>query len=416
MTGHDSFDAALVSWLEDEAEAPIPAGVLDHALVAIESRRPRPEGLAVFGSRWIHSPSAAVALREGWRISVPVHRWRPVVLLLLILALIGAAVLIGSGPVQHLPVLGRLAYGLEGDIYLADWDGRNPVRIVDGLPGVGPGVCDSYWGEGSMWSPDGRHFAYRSAWDDVCAGTVYIGDPEGHTVASFPGTGWLVSWSPDSTRVVTWVGEQIGIYGLDGVRQALLTVPIGFMAPGDHDPVWSPDGTSLVVPHGGEVPLDGGKPFHLPSDDPLSKWQAAYSPDGSHAAYLASPSGSLSIAAADGSEARVIFSEESVESFVWSPTGDRIALCGADRDGRGARGTLRLVDVTSGTVTTLAGAGETDTFGVIRFSPEGNRILFARTDSANSHSLWSVRTDGSDPQLLVAGTDWGDWQWRQPGS
>ena len=67
------------------------------------------------------------------------------------------------------------------------------------------------------------------------AGTVMISDPEGNVVASFPGEGWLaISWSPDSTRVAVWVswGETIGVYGLDGVRQTMLTVPPGWMADG----------------------------------------------------------------------------------------------------------------------------------------------------------------------------------------
>ncbi len=32
--------------------------------------------------------------------------------------------------------LGRLAFGLNGDIYVADGDGGNRVRIADGAPGV----------------------------------------------------------------------------------------------------------------------------------------------------------------------------------------------------------------------------------------------------------------------------------------
>ena len=77
------------------------------------------------------------------------------------------------------------------------------------------------------------------------AGNVYVSDPSGHTVASFPGAGWLVSWSPDSTRVAAWVDldKTIGIYGVDGARQALLTMPPGCPLPGDYDPIWSPDGT-----------------------------------------------------------------------------------------------------------------------------------------------------------------------------
>ena len=74
-----------------------------------------------------------------------------------------------------------------------------------------------------MWSPDGRYLAYRH---NYCQGAqelqeVTISDPEGNLVASFPGEGWLISWSPDSTRVAVWVrwGKTIGVYGIDGVRQ-----------------------------------------------------------------------------------------------------------------------------------------------------------------------------------------------------
>ena len=33
-----------------------------------------------------------------------------------------------------------LAYALDGDIFVADWDGQNPVRIADGLPGGKSGL------------------------------------------------------------------------------------------------------------------------------------------------------------------------------------------------------------------------------------------------------------------------------------
>ena len=64
----------------------------------------------------------------------------------------------GPGPtVQALGSLGRLAYGIDGDIYVADADGSNPVRIADGAPA--PGNCGGYGG--GVWSPDGRYLAYR---------------------------------------------------------------------------------------------------------------------------------------------------------------------------------------------------------------------------------------------------------------
>ena len=67
-----------------------------------------------------------------------------------------------------------------------------------------------------------------------------------------------------------------------------------------------------------------------------------------------------------------------------------------------------MVDVASGTVTLLVSASGTGMVQLIGFSPDGDLILFSRTDANNASSLWSVRADGSDPQLLVSGTGWGD--------
>lgn len=314
--------------------------------------------------------------------------------------------------------LGALAYFLDGDLYVADWNGANPVRIVNGRPGTG-GCTDEFWAEGTIWSPDGRYLAARHAtkcqdglsewWDAV------IIDPEGEVLASIPSEGWLISWSPDSTRVAVWItwGETIGIYGLDGARQGLLTLPPGLMAGGDFDPVWSSDGGSLLVPHGVEIPLNGSTPRQLPLVDPRSQ-DAAYSPDGSRVAYVdrVDHVGSLVVAAADGSDAREVIAPW-VQRPVWSPTGDRIAFMYSERGGL-ASTELRVLEVATSEVTSLvaAGGGSDPFLGVIEFSPEGDRILFLRTDDRDrgTSSLWSINADGSDPRRLVTGPVWGDWQ------
>ena len=46
--------------------------------------------------------------------------------------------------------LGALAYAVDGDIYLADPDGANAVRIADGHPADDCGGIDEYWGELSL--------------------------------------------------------------------------------------------------------------------------------------------------------------------------------------------------------------------------------------------------------------------------
>jgi Tol biopolymer transport system component len=310
--------------------------------------------------------------------------------------------------------VGALAYAVEGDIFVAEWDGSNPVQIADGRP---PGDCGtSSMGEyfvaaGPIWSPDGRYLAYRhndceassDAWWDVV-----ISDPQGNVVTSFPGEGWGIPWSPDSTRVAVWDSWDegtIGVYGLDGVRQTLLTPDVRW---GEADPVWSPDGESLLLGFDIEIPLDGSPPRELPGADLRgSQYPATLSPDGSRIAY--SSRGSLVVAEADGSHPEKVFGD-GAWSLVWSPTGDRIAFTSGDAT------ELRLLDVGTGRVTLLTETDGSDVLSVMAggafdFSPEGDQILFSRTKDRGRgvSSLWSVNADGSELRRLVAGTAWGDW-------
>ena len=430
MTDRDDFDRTLAGWFEAEALAPATAGDLDRVLDLTRRRSPRPGWLAGSGSHRVGEARAVDSSsfpRLGWR-------WSTALLLLAIAGLVGGAILVGALSIQPSPLptgrLGHLAYALDGDIYVADWDGSNPVRIADGLPapaGGGP-VCGDFRGEGPMWSPDGRHLAFRSSWDDSCHGTgdgkVYVGDSEGHVVSSFPGTGWRVAWSPDSTRVATWLelGMTIGVYGLDGTRQALLTLPPGYGPGRDEDPDWSPDGESLLIslnpggPNGAprrtwELPIDGRTPQPVPADDPRSHWGAAYSRDGAYMAFK--EAGFVYVAAADGTQQRLLAHAGNHRppegSILWSPTGDRVAFSWRS-DAPGTVDNLRVMEVTSGNSLELVDGIQ---LAPLRFSPEGDRILYWQTDHDDVPSVLSVSADGSDRQILVTGTDWGDWQWQR---
>jgi Tol biopolymer transport system component len=352
------------------------------------------------------------------------------------LAMAGAA-LVGSGIIRVPDLSGgsvaRLAYGLDGDIYVADWDGTDPVRIADGVPPDGDRACGSFGVEGSMWSPDGRYLAYRvNHWgdltgDDGCGpGTVHIVDAEGNPVATVAGTGWIVSWSPDSTRFATWIDlyQSIGIYGIDGERQALLLPGRGVR--GDFDPMWSPDGTAVLLPLATdlddqlgsvsevwELPIDGAAPRRLPDEDPRSHWTFRFSPDGSQVAFV-DDMGALVRAAADGSGSRVVATGlVPYLNPVWSPEGDRIAFSwhsGSPHE-LGPGHEVRVVEVASGVVTSLATDRGAVWLFVLGFSPEGDRVLFASsTDAPGADAIWSAKADGSGTQRLLSGTHWGDWR------
>ena len=317
-----------------------------------------------------------------------------------------------NAPVDQPPepapaALGSLAYGVDGDIYVADGDGSNPARIADGRPPSECGDREEFWGEGQIWSPDGRYLAYRRtdcAAPDSPWWKVVVSDTQGNTVAEFPGDGWDISWSPDSTRVAVWVDlfETIGIYGVDGERRALLTVPPGWQPSGDYDPVWLPDGESLMV-NSLRVPI--GESVEPSSAVRRPEW--AYSSDESRVAY--STKKSLVVAEADGSNPQEVFDDFAYDAL-WSPNGDQIAFISFVATPHMSDGHLRLLDLATGKSTLLAEADRSYQFEIIDFSPEGDRILYSTSALRNGvSSLWSINVDGSDRRRLVAGTVWGDW-------
>ena len=411
MKQHNDFDRSLARWFHADAQPVATGDVLERALRATRRRRPRPTLFAVLGSHWIGDGAGASARtstigRTGVRASMA--------LLLLVLASVAGAVLVGAPLLEPAPGVGRLghlAYVLEDGLYVAEWDGGNHRQIVSPsqLPGNVPKGCREFWG-GPTWSPDGRYLAIRTFWDDPCSGFILITDAEGSTLTTIPATGWSIEWSPDSSRIVTWVAlsETIGIYGTDGGRQRLLPAPRHLMSSGDHDPSWTPDGAAALLPRAVVVPLDGTAPY---VDRRLSfPSRPRVSPDGT---MIASGDGeSIVVAATDGSSRRVLDSiaPSPIWQVLWSPTGDRIAFQSFDSS-------AGIADVATGTTISLRLPGGEAPVDVIRFSPEGDRILLRGSEAADGRSsLWSVQANGSGARELVGATDGGDWQWLPPGS
>ena len=277
---------------------------------------------------------------------------------------------------------GTLAYVLDdGDVYVADPDGSNAVKIANGLSDEDCASTDgfSYWVEGSMWSPDGRYLAYRRVdcsseapgTTDQNWGDVVISDAAGNVLATFPADGWDIGWSPDSSRVAVWdtLDETVGVYGVDGTRHALVTMPSWWQPSGDHDPAWLRDGTLAVDDV--EIPPDGGAAKRLDLAR-FNEWRDDFL--ATIGQRVDSPDGSLTV--------HVVGRSLMIE--------------------RSGSALTRLLTVERGT-----------SLGIIGFSPQGDRILFSRDEDYQGEGprreLWSVGVDGSNDRLVVAGTIDGDW-------
>jgi len=294
---------------------------------------------------------------------------------------------------------GTLAYELDGDMYLADPDGSHAVKIAAaGVPDEG---CAGTFGyEFPTWSPDGRYLAFQRDCSSSGPSAVVITHPDGTVVAEFPANRYSgLAWSPDSTRVAVWEtpSRAIGVYGVDGARQASLASPLTRTpAEGVIGPLWKPDGSALLVgdaPSSLKVlPLDGSPAHELSGGLPIA------SPDGTHVAVIADDS--TVITDADGAPVSEV--DVSLHDVVWSPAGDRFAS-------ETRRGKLVVVDAASGRMTVLPGSVN----GVQGFSPQGDRILYAKLErhgGAFYNSLYSIGVDGSDRRLLVDGSMHGQWR------
>lgn len=117
------------------------------------------------------------------------------------------------------------------DIYRMNADGTNVRRIF------------KKWADRSnpVWSPEGRQIAYFR--EDEQA--IYIADIDGANEKRLV-NGWHPTWSPDGTEIAfVSLAEGFGIHVIDlktGVERVLVPMEGEFL----HEPVWSPDGTKIA--------------------------------------------------------------------------------------------------------------------------------------------------------------------------
>jgi len=187
-------------------------------------------------------------------------------------------------------------YTAYGEIMRSDLDGTNLVRLRES-------------GGDPRWSHDGSRIAFLATGDQ---GTrqVFVMDSDGSDVKqlTFDATnaaGSAPTWSPDDSTIVYTTSQTVNTPTESIITQSIRTVPATGGAPTTiiestesrfSDPVYSPDGTSIVYVEGTSIlrslPLSGAT-----GDDPLgdvltsahsieSIYRPSWSPDGTKLAFL----------------------------------------------------------------------------------------------------------------------------------
>jgi Tol biopolymer transport system component len=308
------------------------------------------------------------------------------------------------GPFAWAPAAERLAYVANGELRAINADGTDPATLVpQSLPDRDPGQVGHI-----TWSPDGAWIPYEWVEKPLDQPLTYEGlwkvSSNGRQRAELyasgapeKGVALLAGWSFDGQSIFFWQGDILSasllsdgpaFYSLpaDGgepiERVDSVLVHDDFVAP-------APQGGCLAVAAGSGratwtnkrvavVKADGGALTWL-TDESVTAFSPAWSPDGVHLAYVAMPDrGDL----VGGEDARLGM----MERRIWvinaqgKPQPQQLTDDPAYRDERPL------------------------------WSADGSHLLFARMDAEGPASLWLIPAEGGDPRQVV--DELGPWPSR----
>ncbi|MGE0132973.1 MAG: protein kinase [Blastocatellales bacterium] len=319
-------------------------------------------------------------------------------------------------------------------------DGNQIAFIWDGGDGARErGVYVKLIGEGAplrvasnpgfqlAWSPDGRSVAFDRAGND---GGIFTAPATGGPERRLTELGGSFAWAPDQKTLAVarrnspQEPSSIVLVTLEtGATRKLTNPPAGSV--GDQSPVFSPDGQKLAFLRSpgtqvGDiyvVPITGGEPQRLTSDNLYLSGGLAWTTDGREIVFSSTRGGLPTlwrVQAAGGKLRRVMGIGEYALQPTVARTGDRLAYLYRKTDTNiwRAPGPLSTSPTTEPTRLVASTREEYSP----QFSPDGNRIAFV-SDSSGSREIWVCDSDGSHPVQLTnfGGSHTGSPRWSPDG-
>lgn len=297
-----------------------------------------------------------------------------------------------------------------GDLYVIQPDGKGRRKLASGEL-LQPVAFSAQFGSGPdfyswpVWSPDGNllaSFRFFSG-EETRTDALYIFDVTTSQVLNAykePGLQPIYAyWAPNSQQLAVLLGGpgpvfSLGLWPLSG-SQRPKTVAQG--KPFYFD--WRADAQALVVHTINDAYESEAKDGHLVSlvnlksgerqivsNAPAAFGPPSWSRDGKWLAYgdeiKAENKARLMIAPANGGKAKSFGALPPRITLEWSPTQPLLAVGMAASEEDPLLEELRLVDVSSGKTRTLV----KDRFGAFFWSPNGERLLYAKQKRAD---LWT---------------------------